>query len=120
MTNHVLALHRSGRVRVVAVTHGKRLAAAPEIPTAAEQGLPDLISPNFIGIYAPAGTPKEVVDQVSVANLKLLAEPSYQQLLISGTFEIEPQLSPEAYQRYVEDEMRRWEPIVRTMGIKID
>lgn len=120
MTNHVLALHRSGRVRVVAVTHGKRLAAAPEVPTAAEQGLPKLISPNFIGIYAPAGTPKEVVDQVSAANLKLLAEPSYQQLLISGTFEIEPQMGPEAYKRYVEDEMRRWEPIVKTMGIKID
>jgi tripartite-type tricarboxylate transporter receptor subunit TctC len=120
MTNHVLALHRSGRVRVVAVTHGKRLAAAPEIPTAAEQGLPNLISPNFIGIYAPASTPKEVVDQVSAANLKLLAEPSYQQLLISGTFEIEPPMSPEAYKRYVEDEMRRWEPIVKTMGIKID
>ncbi len=120
MTNHVLALHRSGRMRVVAVTHGKRLAAAPEIPTAAEQGLPDLVSPNFIGIYAPAGTPREVVDQVSAANLKLLAEPSYQQLLISGTFEIEPPISPEAYKRYVEDEMRRWEPIVKTMGIKID
>jgi len=120
MTNHVLALHRAGRARILAVTHGTRLAAAPEIPTAAEQGLPTLVSPNFIGIYAPTGTPKEVVDHVSAANLRLLAEPSYQQLLVSGTFEIEPPLSPEAYKRYVEDEMRRWGPIVKTLGIKID
>jgi len=120
MTNHVLALHRAGRARILAVTHGTRLAAAPEIPTAAEQGLPTLVSPNFIGIYAPTGTPKEVVDHVSAANLRLLAEPSYQQLLVSGTFEIEPPLSPEAYKRYVEDEMRRWGPIGKTLGIKID
>lgn len=120
MTNHVLALHRAGRARVVAVTHGKRLAAAPEIPTAVEQGLPKLVSPNFIGLYAPAGTPKEALDAVSAANRKLLADSSYQQLLVSGTFEIEPPMSPEAYKRYVEDEMRRWEPIVKTLGVKID
>jgi len=120
MTNHVLALHRAGRARVLALTHGTRLAAAPEIPTAAEQGLPTLISPNFIGIYVPTGTPKEVIDHLSAANLRLLAEPSYQQLLVSGTFEIEPPMSPEAYKRYVEDEMRRWAPIVKTLGVKID
>lgn len=120
MTNHVLALHRAGRARILAVTHGTRLAAAPEIPTAAEQGFPKLVSPNFIGIYAPAGTPREAINYVSAANLKLLAEPSYQQLLVSGTFEIEPPMSPEAYKRYVEDEMRRWEPIVKALGVKID
>ena len=120
MTNHVLALHRAGRARILAVTHGTRLAAAPEIPTAAEQGLPKLVSPNFIGIYAPAGTPREAMDYVSAANLKLLADRSYRELLVSGTFEIEPPLSPEAYKRYVEDEMRRWGPIVKTLGIKID
>ena len=120
MTNHVLALHRAGRARVLAVTHGTRLAAAPELPTAAEQGLPALVTPNFIGIYAPADTPREVIEYVSAANLRLLAERSYQELLISGTFEIAPALSPEAYKRYVEDEMRRWSPIVKTLGIKID
>jgi tripartite-type tricarboxylate transporter receptor subunit TctC len=120
MTNHVLALHRAGRARVLAVTHGTRLAAAPEIPTAAEQGLPQLISPNFIGVYAPAGTPKNITEQVSAANIKLLAEPSYRELLVSGTFEIEPPMSPDAYKRYVDGEMKRWEPIVKTLGIKID
>jgi tripartite-type tricarboxylate transporter receptor subunit TctC len=120
MTNHVLALHRAGRARILAVTHGTRLAAAPEIPTAAEQGLPTLVSPNFIGIYAPAGTPREAIEYVSAANLKLLADRSYRELLVSGTFEIEPALSPEAYKRYVEDEMKRWAPIVKTLGVKID
>ncbi len=120
MTNIVLEHHKAGKLRVLAVTHGKRLAAAPELPTAVEQGFPDLVAPNFIGIYAPAGVPKEIVERVSAANLKLLAEKSYQELLISGTFELEPPLSPAQYKRYVEDDMARWQPIVKAMNIKID
>ena len=120
MTNIVLEHHRAGKLRIVAVTHGKRLAAAPEIPTTVEQGLTDLVAPNFIGVYAPTGMPKDVVDTISGANLKLLADKSYQDLLVSGTFEIEPSLSPADYKRYVESELARWRPIVTTMGIKID
>ena len=120
MTNIVLELHRAGKLRVLAVTHHKRLAAAPELPTAVEQGFPDIVAPNFIGVFAPAGVPKEVVDTVSAANLKLIADKSYQELLISGTFVPEPPLSPAEYKRYVESELTRWRPIVTSMGIKID
>jgi tripartite-type tricarboxylate transporter receptor subunit TctC len=120
MTNIVLEHHRVGRLRVVAVTHGKRLAAAPEIPTTVEQGLTDLVAPNFIGVFGPAGMPRDVVETVSAANLKLLADKSYQELLISGTFELEPLTSPAQYKSYVESELERWRPIIAAMGIKID
>jgi len=120
MTNLVLELHRAGKLRILAVTHGTRLAAAPELPTAVEQGLTDLVAPNFVGAFAPAGTPKEVIDQVAQANLALLADSDYQQLLVSGTFEPHGGLNPEAYRRYVESELARWTPIVRAMGLKID
>ena len=120
MTNHVLELHRAGKLKVVAVTHGTRLAAAPEIPTAVEQGLTDLVTPNFIGIFAPAGVPKPIIDQVAQANRALLSDPDYRQLLVSGTFEPQAGLDPEAYRRYVESEVARWSPIVGTLGLKID
>jgi tripartite-type tricarboxylate transporter receptor subunit TctC len=120
MTNHVLELHRAGKLKVLAVTHGTRLAAAPELPTAVEQGLTDLVTPNFIGVFAPAGTPKPIIDQVAQANLALLADRDYLQLLVSGTFEPHGGLNPETYRRYVEDELARWEPIVKTLGLKID
>jgi tripartite-type tricarboxylate transporter receptor subunit TctC len=120
MTNIVLEHHRAGKLRVVAVTHHKRVTAGPELPTAVEQGFPDLVTPNYIGLFGPTGVPKEVVDTVSAANLKLLADKSYQELLTSGTFEVEPPLSPAEYRRYVENEMARWRPIVTAMNIKID
>jgi tripartite-type tricarboxylate transporter receptor subunit TctC len=120
MTNLVLELHRAGKLRVLAVTHGTRLAAAPELPTAVEQGLTDLVAPNFVGVFAPAGTPKAIIDQIAKANLALLADEDYRQLLISGTFEPHGGLNPDAYRRYVENELARWMPIVTAMGLKID
>ena len=120
MTNLVLELHRAGKPRILAVTHGTRLAAAPELPTAVEQGLTDLVAPNFVGVFAPAGTPKPIIDQIAKANLALLADEDYRQLLISGTFEPHGGLNPDAYRHYVENELARWSPIVATMGLKID
>jgi tripartite-type tricarboxylate transporter receptor subunit TctC len=109
MTNIVLEHHKAGKLRILAVTNARRLAAAPEIPTAVEQGFTDLVAPNFIGVFAPAGMPREIVSTISAANLKLLADKSYQDLLISGTFELEPLTSPAQYKQYV-----------TAMGIKID
>ena len=120
MTNLVLELHRAGKLRVLAVTHGTRLAAAPELPTAVEQGFTDLVAPNFVGVFAPAGTPKPIIDQIATANLALLADEDYRQLLVSGTFEPHGGLNPDAYRRYVENELARWTPIVTAMGLKID
>jgi tripartite-type tricarboxylate transporter receptor subunit TctC len=120
MTNIVLEHHRAGKLRVLAVTHHKRLAAAPELPTTGEQGFPDVVAPNFIGLFTPAGVPRDIVNTLSAANLKLCGDKSYQDLLISGTFELEPLLSAADYKKYVESELVRWRPIVTAMGIKID
>jgi tripartite-type tricarboxylate transporter receptor subunit TctC len=120
MTNHVLELHRAGKVRILAVTSATRLTAAPELPTAVEQGLTDLVSPNFIGVFVPTGTPTAIVNQVSLANRKVLSESAYQEMLIAGTFEPQPNLDPAQYRQYVESELARWAPIVKAMGIRLD
>ena len=120
MTAIVQGHHEAGRLKVLAVTHGTRLKAAPELPTAVEQGFPDVVAPNFIGLYFPTGTPKEIINHVAAANQKLMADTSFQEFLVKGTFEVEPPLSTEKYKQYVEDEVKRWRPIVTQMGIKID
>jgi tripartite-type tricarboxylate transporter receptor subunit TctC len=120
MASHVLELHRGGKLRVLAVTHGRRLVAAPELPTAVEQGVPDLVAPNFVGVFAPAGTSKAIIEQIAQANRTALADEAYRQLLIEGTFEPQSGLSPQQYQDYVEAELARWGPIVKTMGLKLD
>ena len=120
MTAIVQQHHEAGRLRILAVTHGTRLKAAPELPTAVEQGFPDVVAPNFIGLFCPAGVPKEIISQLAEANRKLMADASFQDFLVKGTFEVEPPLTTEKYKQYVESEMARWRPIVTAMGIKID
>ena len=78
------------------------------------------IAPGISSITKLSMSSITAIDIVSAANLKLLADKSYQELLISGTFELEPATSPAEYKQYVESELTRWRPIVTAMGIKID
>src|SRR6185503_9960145 len=67
VTGQVLELHKSGRLRILAVTSAKRLAAAPELPTAAELGFPGMIVRGSIGVLAPAGTASAIVERIAQA-----------------------------------------------------
>ncbi len=87
VTGQVIELHRSGKLRVLAVTSPVRLTAAPELPTAAEAELPGLIVPATLGLLAPAGTPKPIIEQIAQATRTALAERAYQQALIESGFE---------------------------------
>src|SRR3954453_21695192 len=84
VTGQVLEFHRSGRLSILAVSSPKRLAAAPEIPTAAKAVLPGLIVTASIGVLAPSGTPVEIIEQIAQATRTALTETAYQQFLIEG------------------------------------
>ena len=84
VTGQVLELHRSGRMRVLAVTSLTRLVAAPELPTAAELGFPGMTVTGSIGLLAPAGTPIGIIEQIAQASRTAVAEPAYQQMLIEA------------------------------------
>jgi tripartite-type tricarboxylate transporter receptor subunit TctC len=86
-TAEVLETHRSGRIRVLAVTSPKRLATAPEIPTVTEAGFPGLTVTLSLGLLAPSGTPTPIIEQIAQATRTALAEPAHQQSLIEGCFE---------------------------------
>ncbi|TMH56748.1 MAG: tripartite tricarboxylate transporter substrate binding protein, partial [Betaproteobacteria bacterium] len=73
VTRQVLELHRSGRLRILAVTSSKRLVAAPDLPTTSELGFPELIVRGSIGLLAPAGTPPEIIDQIAQSTRKTVA-----------------------------------------------
>src|SRR4051794_5538401 len=81
VTGQVLELHRSGKMRVLAVTGPARLIAAPDLPTAAELGFPGMTVTGRIGLLAPVGTPAEIVEQIAQATRTAVAEPAYKQML---------------------------------------
>src|SRR5258705_12327928 len=78
VTGQLLQLHDSGKVRILAVTSQDRLKGAPNLPTAVEAGMPNMVATLFTGLLAPAGTPKPIVDQIYQAAQKLMHEPAMQ------------------------------------------
>jgi tripartite-type tricarboxylate transporter receptor subunit TctC len=120
VTGPVIQMLQTGKVRILAVTTPKRLVALPDIPTAVEAGLPGMISQNFVGLYAPAKTPKEIVEQIARATQTAMADKEFQQKLITSGFEVSQDTTPEKARRFLEDEHARWRPIIQAIGLKLD
>jgi len=120
VTGQVIALHRSGKLRMLAVTSPARLVAAPDIPTAVEAGLPGMVSQNFIGLFAPARTPGAIIQQIAQATRTAMADSDFQQAFIASGFEPYVDSSPEKAARFVTDEIARWSPIIKAIGLKLE
>ena len=84
VTGQAIELHNTGKLRMLAVTGAKRLAGAPDVPTVAEAGMPSLAARQFIGLFAPKGTPKEIIEQIADATRKAMADPELQQDVFGG------------------------------------
>jgi tripartite-type tricarboxylate transporter receptor subunit TctC len=113
---------RSGKVQAYAVTAKSRLEAAPDIPTVDEAGLPGLYMSVWHGIWAPAGTPKPVIDRLKGAIQESLADPAIRERLAGLGQEIPPveQQTPEALSAHHKAEIDKWWPVVKGAGIKPD
>jgi tripartite-type tricarboxylate transporter receptor subunit TctC len=119
ITAQVLELHRTGKIRILAVNAPQRLKAGPDIPTAIEQGLPDMIGLLFLGLFAPAATPKPVIDRITEATHKAMSDPDFQKVLVASGLEAIPESNSEKAKRFIDDEIARWGPIVKAAGFKV-
>jgi tripartite-type tricarboxylate transporter receptor subunit TctC len=120
VTGQLLEFHRSGKLRILAVTSPARLIAAPEISTAVEAGLPGMVSQQLIGLFAPAGTPKAITVQIGQATHTALAEPAYQKMLVESGFEPDVDSNSEKFRLIINEDIGRWAPLIRSIGLKID
>jgi len=108
---------RSGRLRALATTDTAREASLPDVPTLAESGLPGLQVAAIGGLFAPKGTPKEVVDKVADATRKVLANPEVQKRF--AAVETDPlNISMPAFNELLRKEAEVWSPLVRQLDLK--
>jgi len=120
VTGQVLEFHRSGKLRILAVTSPTRLIAASELPTAAELGFPGMTVRGSIGLLAPAGTPIGIIEQIAQATRTAVAEPAFQRMLIDAGIEPTLDSDPEKFRRSLAADVALWTPVVKALGIKID
>jgi tripartite-type tricarboxylate transporter receptor subunit TctC len=111
---------RGGTIKAYAVTAKSRLAAAPEIPTVDEAGLPGLHVSVWFGLFAPKQTPKAIINRLNAAVVDALANPAVRQRLTDLGFEIpsRDQQTPEALASYQKAEIEKWWPIIKAANIK--
>ena len=117
-----LPLVRAGSVKAYAVTSDTRLATAPDIPTFAELGLPSLTFSNWYGLFAPKGTPTDIIGRLDAAVVDALADPAVRSRLADLAYEPFPRerQTPEALDAMQKADVEKWWPIVRESGIKAE
>jgi tripartite-type tricarboxylate transporter receptor subunit TctC len=118
ISGQVLAFHRGGKIRIIAINSKERLKAAPDIPTAIEQGVPNMIGQLFLGIYAPAATPKAAIEAISVATKKAVDTPEFDAVLTKSGFEALPYFTADSARQHMAEEFDRWKPVVERIGCK--
>jgi tripartite-type tricarboxylate transporter receptor subunit TctC len=119
-TAQSLGLHKSGSLRILAVTSTKPLLASPELPTVVQAGFPGIANESSYGLLAPAGTPTPIVDKIASTTRALLSTPEYQRLMIETGFEATPDSDPESFRKMLANAVKFWEPLVTRLGLKID
>jgi tripartite-type tricarboxylate transporter receptor subunit TctC len=116
-----LSLVRSGSIKAYAVAAYTRLSAAPDVPTFDEAGLPLFYSPWY-GLFAPKGTPKDIVTKLNAAAVEAVADPAARSRFADLALEIFPreQQTPEALGALQKADAEKWWPIIKEAGIKAE
>ena len=112
-----LAHIKSGKLRALATTGAKRAAVLPELPTIAEQGLAGYEAGVWIGLLAPAGTPKAIVDKLNAEGQKAIKAPDFVKRMADLGYEVVGG-TPEQMRATIDAEVKRWFPVVKASGAK--
>lgn len=110
---------KTGKLRALAVTSPKRIAAAPDVPTLNELGYPGIEASSWYGLYAPVGTPPAVIARINEEMVKLAQDPDYlEQLGRQGQEALSS--TPDELKRYMRSEFDTWSRVIKTANIKAD
>jgi tripartite-type tricarboxylate transporter receptor subunit TctC len=121
-TVNALPLHRAGRIKVFAALAETRLAAAADIPSADEAGVPGFHLDSWHAMWAPKGTPNVVIAKLGAAVAEALADPAVQKRVADLGAEIAPRerQTPDGFGAFHKAEIAKWWPIIKAAGIKAD
>jgi tripartite-type tricarboxylate transporter receptor subunit TctC len=113
---------KAGALKTYAVTAKNRIASAPDIPTTDEAGLPGFYFSFWHAMWAPKGTPKDIIAKLNAAAVAALADPETRTRLVDLAQEIYPrdQQTPEALRAFHQAEIAKWWPIIKAAGIKAE
>jgi len=110
---------RSGKLKALATTGETRSKTLPDLPTMREAGLKDYVSTAWFGIVAPAGTPADIVAKLNAEGQKAVVSPEFVKKMNEFGYDVVGG-TPEKMASMIQDELRRWGPLVKASGAKVD
>ena len=110
---------RSGKVKAIATTGHKRSDVMPDVPTLNEAGVPGYEATIWLGLMAPKGTPKAVVDKLNDAVSKIVGQPEVKAAW-NKQGAVAMVMSPEVFDKYARDDIAKWAKVIKSAGIKAD
>jgi len=116
----VLPYIRSGKLRALGVGTLQRVPQLPELPTMIEQGLAEFESGSWFGVFAPAGTPREVIERWSTALRGLLAQTDFADRIVTLGGQLAQPNTPEEFVVFIDREIERWGKIVRAANVRLE
>ena len=110
---------RAGKVKAIATTGKTRSDVLPDVPTMAEAGLAGYEATLWLGLMAPKGTPKDVVDKLNAAVSKIASQPDVK-LLWNKQGAVPMVMTPNVFEKYMQDDIAKWERVIKTANIKAE
>jgi tripartite-type tricarboxylate transporter receptor subunit TctC len=107
---------RAGKLKLLAVAAPQRVSAFPNTPTLAEEGLPGMTHGSWQGVFAPAGTPPEILAKLYPMLIQVMDSPDVKKRLADGGVDIVTSPSPEEFAKFVREDTERWGQVVRDSG----
>ena len=120
VSGQLLELNRTGKVSILAITSPRRLTAAPDIPTTSEAGLSGLLAQGFSALFAPKGTSKAIIEHISRATRAAMADPTLQKTYLALGVEPSLENDPDRARSFLEEDIARWTPVIKAIGLKLD
>lgn len=115
-----LAFGADGRVRNLAVSGSRRWKALPDLPTFQELGIPGISTESFCGIFAPAQTPKAVLDKLNAAIQQVTAQPEFQKQMLVYGLEVSIPVTPDQFTRIMRKATEEWTDIKKNSAIRME
>ncbi len=111
---------RTGQIKIFGVGSGKRMPPAADIPTVAESGLPGYEATTWFGLFATAGTPREIVTKINAEVAKILADPQFREKFLAPQMFESMASSPEEFADYIKAQTRKWAKVIREQKLSIE
>ena len=108
---------KAGTLRGIALGAPARVTTAPDVPTTAEVGMPDLLIENWYGMIAPAATPPAVVAALNRITTQAMADPSVKEKLADQGLTLEPQ-TPDEFRALIDTETKKWAKVIKDAGVE--